>query len=171
LHTMWGNALYLLVEIVVVVVLEQVELVSGDGELVLELGDLVLQNGDDAQAAVHWVLFARVGLVRDGLHGVLALAGVHVLEDAQDVGDAEQLVHVLEPLGLVGREVGRQGAVRRALPALVLARRARRVYGPAGPCHLSTRQIFSTTSSQNPPSLPPSLPPYKSLAPTMSITS
>ena len=93
--------------LLLLLLLEQVELISGHGELVLELGDLVLQNGDDAQAAVHGVLLAGVGLVRNGFHSVLSLAGVDVLEDAQDVGDAEQPVHVLEPLGLVRREIGR----------------------------------------------------------------
>ena len=115
---------HLLVE--TVLLLQKVELLAGDGELVLELGHLVLQDGDDAQAAMHGVLLARVGLVGDGFDGVLALAGVDVLEDAQNVGHAEQLVHVLEPLRLVGREIGRQRAVGRAFAALVLARRARR---------------------------------------------
>lgn len=85
--------------------LEEVELLARHGELVLELGDLVLQNSDDAEAAVNGVLFPSVGLVGNGFHGVFALAGIDVLEDAQNVGDAEQLVHVLKPLGLVGGEV------------------------------------------------------------------
>lgn len=95
---------YLLVEIVLL--LEEVELLTRHGELLFELGHLVLQDGNDSQTAVHRVLLSCISLVGDGLHGVLALAWVNVLEDAQDVGDSEQLVHVLEPLRLVGWEVG-----------------------------------------------------------------
>lgn len=92
-------------------VLHEDELLARDGELLAQLGDLVLEDGDDAQAAVHRVLLPRVGLVRDRLHGVLALRRVDVLQDAQDVGHAEQLVHVRKSLGLVRREVGRERAV------------------------------------------------------------
>lgn len=95
---------YLLVEIVLL--LEEVELLTRHGELLLKLGHLVLQDGDDSQTAVHRVLLSSISLVGDGLHRVLTLARVNVLEDAQDVGDSEQLVHVLEPLWLVGWEVG-----------------------------------------------------------------
>lgn len=109
-----------------VLLFHEEELLAGSVKLLLEFGHLVLQHGDDAQAAVHGVLLPGVGLVRDGFYRVLALRWVDVFEDAQDVGDAEELVHVGEAFGLIRGEVGGERAVRGALPALVLARRARR---------------------------------------------
>ena len=96
--------------------------------LAQELG-LRVEEGDDAEAAVDGVAVARVRLVEDRLHGVVALGRVHLLQDAQRVAHAVELVHIQELLGLVGREVRRQRALRRALAPLELASRAS--LGPA----------------------------------------
>lgn len=86
--------------------LEQVELFSDHSKLVLELRNLVLQNGDDTQASVHGIFFSGVSFICDRFHGILTFARVDVLEDAEYVGDAKKLVHVLKSFGLVGWEVG-----------------------------------------------------------------
>lgn len=52
------------------------------------------------------VLFPRVSLVSYRFDSVFALARIDVLEDAENVGDAEEFVHVLKPFGLVRWKVG-----------------------------------------------------------------
>jgi hypothetical protein len=102
------------------------ELVLGAGEVLLELAEVVLEDGDDADAAVDGVAEAHVGLVGERVHGVLALEGVELVQQLGHVARAEDTVHVHELLRVVRREVGREHAVRLALAAEELARRARR---------------------------------------------
>ena len=99
----------------------------GGVELLLEAEDLALEDGDGADAAVDGVLGAGLGLVGEGVHGVLALVRLDLVQELAHVAGAEDLVHVRELLRLLRREVRREDAVRHALPPQELARRARRV--------------------------------------------
>lgn len=92
----------------------------------MELAELVLEEGDDADAAVDGVAQPHVGLVGEGVDGVLALVGLELVEELGDVAGAEDLVDVGEFLGLVRREVRREHALRLALPPEELAGGARR---------------------------------------------
>ena len=91
------------------------------------------------------VLLPRVGLVGDGLHGILTLRRVDVLKDAQDVRDTEELVHIGEALGLIRGKVRRERAVGGAFSALVLTRRTCRVGAATGSCH-GLQELPSVTS-------------------------
>ena len=102
------------------------ELEAGAGEVLLELAELVLEDGDDAAAAVDGVAEAHVGLVRQRVHRVLPLVRVELIQQLGHVARAEHPVHVHELLRVVRREVGREHAVRLALAPQELARRARR---------------------------------------------
>jgi hypothetical protein len=84
----------------------------------------VLEDGDDADAAVDGVAEAHVGLVGEGVHGVLALEGVELVQQLGHVARAEDAVHVHELLRVVRWEVGREHAVRLALATQELARSA-----------------------------------------------
>ncbi|BAS85263.1 Os03g0612450, partial [Oryza sativa Japonica Group] len=88
--------------------------------------ELLLEDGDVGDAAVDGVAEARLGLVRQRVHGVLPLLRLQVVEQLRHVARAEHLVHVGELGRLVRREVGREHAPLRALPPQQLARRARR---------------------------------------------
>lgn len=94
-------------------------------ELGLQAGELLAEALDDAGGAAEGVDHPRVGLVDDRLHGVVAQLLRRRGHDPEDVLDAEQAVRVPEPRRLVGREVARQPALRRAPPPLVFARGAR----------------------------------------------
>lgn len=87
----------------------------------------MLEDGDEADAAVDRVAEAGVGLVGERIDGVLALGGVELVEDLGHVAGAEYLVDVGELLGLVRGEVGREHALLGAFPAEELAGRARGV--------------------------------------------
>lgn len=100
------------------------EFFLGLDEVGLDLAEAVLEEGDEADAAVDGVAEAGLGLVGEGVDGVLALGGGQLLEELRDVAGSEHLVDVAELLGLVRREVRREHAVLRALPPLYLARRA-----------------------------------------------
>jgi hypothetical protein len=102
------------------------ELVLGACEILLELAEVVLEDGYDADAAVDGVAEAHVSLVGERVYGVLALEGVELVEQLGDVAGAEDAVDVHELLRVVRREVGREHAVRLALAPQELARRARR---------------------------------------------
>ena len=103
------------------------QLVAGAGELLLDETEAVLEDGDDADAAVDGVSEAHVGLVGERVDGVLALVGVELVEDLGHVAGAEDAVHAGELGRVVGREVGREDASLRALAPQQLARGARRV--------------------------------------------
>jgi hypothetical protein len=102
------------------------QLVAGAGELLLDLAEAVLEDGDDADAAVDGIAEAHVGLVGERVDGVLALVGVELVEDLGDVAGAEDAVHVHKLLRIVRREIGREHAVRLALAPEELAGGARR---------------------------------------------
>jgi len=87
--------------------------------------DLALEDGDGAHAAIHGVLHPGLGLVGQGIDGVLPLAGEELVEKLGDVGGAEDLVDVGELQGLLRREVGGEDAARHALAAEELAGGAR----------------------------------------------
>ena len=78
---------------------------------------------DLEHATPHRVLVAHGSVVLDGLHGdgLLGVVGAELLEEVLDVLHTEEAVDVLEHLGLIGREEGRQEALGRAPPSLVLA--------------------------------------------------
>ena len=65
---------------VVVLHLDTEDLGLGEGELHLELGDLLLEVGDGADAAVHRVPHARVRLVHQAAHSVRSLLSRQLLE-------------------------------------------------------------------------------------------
>lgn len=103
------------------------ELPLGGLEVVLDLVDLVLEERDVAHAAVDGVSEPGLGLVREGVDGVLALRGGELVEELRHVARAEHAVHVGEFRRLVGGEVGREHAALRALAPQELAGGARRV--------------------------------------------
>jgi hypothetical protein len=72
--------LLLLISSIVVLHLDAEDLGLGEGEMHLELGDLLLEVGDGADAAVDRVPQARVGLVHQAAHRVRSLLGRKFLE-------------------------------------------------------------------------------------------
>lgn len=50
-------------------------------EVVLDLAELVLKDGDEADAAVDGVAEAGLGLVGEGVDGVFSLGGAELLEE------------------------------------------------------------------------------------------
>lgn len=96
-------------------------------EFDLDLPELVLEDGDEADTSVDGVPETRLGLVREGLNGVVSLRRAELVEKLRHVAGAENLVHVSEPLRVVRRKVRREHALLRALSPQKLARRARRV--------------------------------------------
>jgi hypothetical protein len=102
------------------------ELLACRGDLLADLVDLALEDGDVRNAAVDGVAEARLGLVRERGDGVPALVRREVAEDLGHVAGAEHPVHVRKLGRAVGREVGREDAPLRALAPQQLARRARR---------------------------------------------
>ena len=96
----------------------------GESEVDLELTELVLEDGDDTDAAVDGVAETHVGLVGKGIDGVLSLVRAQLVEELGDVAGPEDLVDVRELLRLVRGKVRGEDAVRLALPAEELARRA-----------------------------------------------
>lgn len=94
--------------------------------------DLALEITDVSVAAADGIMGAHVGLVDDGAHGLVALEGVEVADDLDDVTDAEETVSVEELLLLVGGEVRSEEAVGFALAALVFAGCAGGVSGGLG---------------------------------------
>lgn len=109
----------------------------------LELSHLALEVGDGANAAVDGVTEAGVGLVSEGVDGVVALVGRDLGENLADVAGAEHLVDFGELLGLVGVEVRGENAVRGAPPLQKLASRA----GGAGASHLAPSSTTRTSTS------------------------
>jgi hypothetical protein len=112
------------------------QLLARGGDLVADPFDLHLQHGDVGHAAIDGVADARVGLVRQGVYGVLPLQLVQVVEELRDVAGAEDAVHARELARIVGREVGREHASLRALAAQQLTRgtgRVRRRHPAASP--------------------------------------
>lgn len=81
--------------------------------------DLALQAGEDAVATADGVVGAHVGLENNGAHGDVFLFGVKVLDDLQDVADAEEFVGVEKILLLMGREEWGERTIRGASSALV----------------------------------------------------
>ena len=103
------------------------ELQFGAVEVGLHLLELVLEDGDVADATVDRVPEPRLRLVRQRVHRLLPLAGAQVVEELRDVARPEHPVDVGELRRVLRREVGREHAPLRALPPQELARRARRV--------------------------------------------
>nr|GMC50190.1 serine, glycine, tyrosine and glutamine-rich protein-like [Ipomoea batatas] len=98
----------------------------GAAEVHLELAELVLEQRDDADAAVDGVAEPHVRLVSQRVHGVLALVRLQLVQQLRHVARAEHLVHARELLRLIRREIRREHALRLALPPQKLASRARR---------------------------------------------
>lgn len=96
-------------------------------ELDLDLPELMLEHRDEAHATVDGVPETRLGLVRQGLNGVVSLRGAELVQKLRHVAGAENLVHVREPLRVVRGKVRREHALLRALSPQTLARRARRI--------------------------------------------
>lgn len=105
----------------VVAVAADFELGKDEVELLLGLADFVTELADEAQAAGDGVEVADAGLEDDGLHGGELLGGVQVLENLENVADAEEAVSVLEEFGMIGWEVRSKRTLGGALPPLVLA--------------------------------------------------
>ena len=110
------------------------ELGFGAAEVDLELAELMLEEGDDANAAVDGVTEAHVGLVGQGIDSILALAGEQLVQKLGDVACSEHFVDVCKFLGLVRREVGGKHALKLALAPKELTCRTRRVRRRR--CHL-----------------------------------
>lgn len=78
----------------------------GGVEIVVDLPQPVLEDGDETDAPVDWVFDAGICFVGQGIDGVFAVAGFELVEDLPYVAGAEYFVDVGELLGLVGREIG-----------------------------------------------------------------
>lgn len=76
---------------------------------------------DDATATMNWEPSAHVRLVDNGSHRLVLLRRVDLSEYLHNIAYAEEAVGVLEHLGLISREIGRQGAVFGAAATLVFA--------------------------------------------------
>lgn len=118
-----GGELLLLMILLVLLLFVIGELLEDSLELFFSDLDLVGEVSDLDHAAPDGVLIAHGGVELDGLHGdgLLVVVGAEVFEEVLDVLDSEEAVHVLEHLGLIGREEGGQKAFRGATPPLVLA--------------------------------------------------
>lgn len=103
------------------------ELLLGSVELHLDLPELVLKNGDESNATVHRVPQPRLRFIRQGLHRIVSLRRVELVQQLGHVAGTENLVHISKPLRVVRRKVRREHALLRALPPQKLARRARRI--------------------------------------------
>ena len=101
------------------------ELLLGIEKVDLDMAEALLEDRDEADAAVDGVAEARLGLVGEGLDGVIALGGSELVEELADVAGAEDAVDAGEALWVVRWEVRRENALLRALPTQELARRAR----------------------------------------------
>lgn len=88
------------------------ELGFGAAEIHLELTQLVLEERNDADAAVNGVPEPHVGFVSEGVDGVLALVRVQFVEQLRYVAGTKHFVDVGELLGLVRREVWCKHALR-----------------------------------------------------------
>jgi len=100
---------------------EHGELLEDEFQLGSAVLDLGLQVEDVAVAASDRVRGAHVGLVDDGSHGLVLVAGADNLDDFGDVAYSEEFVGVEELALSVVREIGRENAVGGAFSALVLA--------------------------------------------------
>lgn len=103
------------------------ELLFSIVEVVLDLLELVLEEGDVANTAINGVAQPRLGFVSKGIDGIFSLRRRELVQELGDVARSEDPVHVGELLRLVRWEVGRKDASLRALAPQELARRARRV--------------------------------------------
>lgn len=97
------------------------EIGVGGVELLLEALDLALEEGDGADAAVDGVPDPRLGLIGEGVDGVLPLVLGELVEELCDVAGAEDLVDVRELLRLLRRKIRREDAPWHALPPQELA--------------------------------------------------
>lgn len=91
------------------------ELRFGTAEIHLELAELVLEDRDDAHAAVNWVSEPHVSLISQGVDGVFALVWVQFVEKLRHVAGTKHFVHVGKLLGLVRWEVWRKHTLRLTL--------------------------------------------------------
>lgn len=103
------------------------ELLFGIVEIVLHLLQLVLEEGDVANATVNRVAKPRLGLVSKRIDGIFSLRRRELVQELGDVARPEDPVHVGELLWLVRREVGREDASLGALAPQELARGTWRV--------------------------------------------
>ncbi|CAI0473316.1 unnamed protein product, partial [Linum tenue] len=104
-----------------------VELMKDEGQFSLAVLDLALQLSYDPVTAPDGVAGSNIGLDYDGTHRLVLLGrGGEILDDFGDLPHPKQLVRIQELALAVVWEIRGQDAVRGALPALVLARRASR---------------------------------------------
>lgn len=111
------------------------QLRSSPREIDLELAELALEQGDDADAAVDRVSQPHLGLVGEGVHGVLSLERFQVVEDLRHVARPEDPVDVDEFLWLVRRKIRGEDTLGLAFSPEKLAAGARGADRlPAGRC-------------------------------------
>lgn len=97
------------------------EIGIGSVELLLEPLDLSLEEGNGSHATVDRVPDTCLGLIRQGVDGVLPLVGEEVVEELGDIAGAENLVDVGELLGLLRWEVRGENAAGHAFAPQELA--------------------------------------------------
>lgn len=95
------------------------DLLEDEVALGLVVGDLAVEGGENAVAAADGIVGAGVGFENDGGHGDGFVGGGEVLDNLQDVADAEELVGVEEILLVMGREIWGKRTIRGASSALV----------------------------------------------------
>lgn len=97
------------------------ELGFGAAEIHLKLAELVLEERDDADAAVDGVAQPHVGFVSQRVDGVFALVRLQLVQKLRNVAGAEHFMNVGEFLRLIRREVRGEHALRQAFPPEELA--------------------------------------------------
>lgn len=95
------------------------ELLEDKVALGLVVGDLAVEGGENAVGAADGVVGAGIGFENDGAHGDGFVGGGEVLDNLQDVADAEELVGVEKILLVMGREIWSKRTIRGASSALV----------------------------------------------------
>lgn len=108
------------------------EIGIGSVEFLLEPLDLSLEEGNGSHAAVDRVPDTCLGLIGQGVDGVLPLVGEEVVEELGDIAGAENLVDVGELLGLLRWEVRSENAAGHAFAPQELASGTGWVVGGAG---------------------------------------
>lgn len=72
---------------------------------------LLLECGDGSHAAVNWIADASVRFVHQAARSIGALILRHLHQHLRDITGTEDFMNASEFLGLLRREVGREGAL------------------------------------------------------------
>lgn len=95
------------------------ELLKHEVALGLVMRNLALKGRENPVASANGVVGARIGFKNNGVHGDALLLGAEVLDDLQDVADAEEFVGIEKIFLLMGREIYGERTIRGASSALV----------------------------------------------------